>query len=251
MVDRVTISSGETGPMAPEATPAPAPTVTGKPEWLPEKFWNSERGEANVEALSKSYGELEKRASGKKAEEAPADAKATNDAAKEAVESAGLDFGKLETKFYQTGALEDGDYAALEKAGIPRSIVDNYINGAQLQAQEFANGVVNQVGGKEAYAEMTKWAADNLSPDEVTAYNEAVNSGDYKRVMMAVKALRGDYTAATGREPSLVTGKQTTVNADSYESWAQVTKDMNSIEYKKDPAFRKQVEARLARSNPR
>lgn len=31
------------------------------PEWLPGKFWDAEKGEANYENLAKSYGELEKR----------------------------------------------------------------------------------------------------------------------------------------------------------------------------------------------
>jgi hypothetical protein len=39
------------------ATNAPAPEVTEKPEWLPEKFWRNDK--ADVESLSKSYQGLE------------------------------------------------------------------------------------------------------------------------------------------------------------------------------------------------
>jgi hypothetical protein len=38
-------------------TDAPAPEVTEKPEWLPEKFWRNDK--ADVESLSKSYQGLE------------------------------------------------------------------------------------------------------------------------------------------------------------------------------------------------
>jgi hypothetical protein len=38
-------------------TNAPAPEVTEKPEWLPEKFWRNDK--ADVESLSKSYQGLE------------------------------------------------------------------------------------------------------------------------------------------------------------------------------------------------
>ena len=36
-------------------------STVGKPEFVPDKFWNKDKGEANVEALSKSYKELEAR----------------------------------------------------------------------------------------------------------------------------------------------------------------------------------------------
>jgi len=37
-------------------------------------------------------------------------------------------------------------------------------------------------------------------------------------------------------------------SVDTYDSWAQVTKDMGTAEYKKDPAFRQAVEKKLGRS---
>jgi hypothetical protein len=243
MVDRVTISSGETGPEAPQ--PA-APVKSAKPEWLPEKFWDADKGEANVESLSKSYGELEKKQGQQKA---PEPDKATEEA-KGVVENAGLNFEALQDKFYEKGELEETDYSALQKAGIPKHMVDNYIEGVKAQARSFADQVVGQVGGKEQYAEMTKWAQDNMSEDEISAYNQAVNSGDYHRVITAVKALRSDFQSARGSEPSLVSGKQSS-GPDAYETWAQVTADMRRPEYNKDAAFRKQVEQRLARSQPR
>ena len=42
--------------------------VMERPEIIPEKFWNAETGEINLEDMAKSYAHLEKFASGKKDE---------------------------------------------------------------------------------------------------------------------------------------------------------------------------------------
>lgn len=59
-------------PAAPPAPPAPggappAPEKPQRPDWLPEKFWDADKGEGRFEGLAKSYGELEKRNSGLRA----------------------------------------------------------------------------------------------------------------------------------------------------------------------------------------
>jgi hypothetical protein len=38
-----------------------ASAAVSRPDWVPEKFWNAEKGEADVQNLAKSYGELESR----------------------------------------------------------------------------------------------------------------------------------------------------------------------------------------------
>lgn len=253
-----------TGPDRPDAggdkapiTPNPEPAKAEKPKWLPNKFWNAEKGEPNYEGLATSYGELERKqaapkppakADDKKADAKPAEGEAA-EAAKTAVEAAGLNFEDLSTKFYDKGALDETDYESLQKAGIPRTMVDSYIKGIELQVREFTTSVVGQVGGPEAYAEMTTWAQQSLSPEEIAAYNASVNSGDYTRAMNAVKALKSDFTEARGKDPNLVGGKRPAmVGGDSYASWAQVTADMALPAYKKDAAFRQSVEDKIARS---
>jgi hypothetical protein len=246
MVDSVTISSAPTGPDAPVAQPETA--AKAKPQWLPEKFWDNTKGEANYESLAKSYGELEKKQGGKQPEEPKAKTpEQNNEPAKEAAESAGLNFESLQNKYYETGQLEDSDYEALSKIGIRKEMVDNYISGIELQVRQFAENIVSTVGGKEQYAQMTAWAKEAMTQDEITAYNEAVNSGDYHRAVTAVKALKSDFMSAKGSEPSLVTGRQTATE-DAYTSWRQVTRDMSNPEYRKDPAFRKTVEEKIRRS---
>jgi hypothetical protein len=105
MIDTITPPAAPT-----DTTPTPADTTTA-PEGVPAKFWDAEKGAVNVDALLKSYGELEK------AQSAPADP-TDHSAAQEAVKNAGLDWDTIVGKA-TVGGLEDSDFTALEQVGIP------------------------------------------------------------------------------------------------------------------------------------
>lgn len=231
---------------------------------IPEKFVRD--GKPDYEALAKAYAELEKKqSSGKKddtdtketveeagKEEEPADTDnppADEDAAKDAVNKAGLDFDALSNEYWESGKLADSSYEALERAGIPRNLVDGYIAGQQAIVAETKASVFREAGGEQQYDGMISWAAENLSQDEITAYDNAVNSGNMNSVLLAVKGLKARYEAAEGVEPSVNLGGTGRADADSFKSWAQVTKAMNDPRYGKDPAYVAEVEAKLARSN--
>lgn len=217
---------------------------------------------SSYEELEKSYEELEKKLSqGKPSENAAQEdqdegnaeegegSPAEEDQARQAVENAGLDFDALTATYAETGELSDDDYSALEKAGIPRNVVDEFIAGQEARAALLESKVFNTVGSAEQYAEMTNWAGENLTEDEVEIYNREVNSGDEKRIMYAVKSLKAQYERATGFEPQRQIGGKTAATDNTvYKSWAQVTADMADPRYSTDPAFRKNVEAKLARS---
>lgn len=49
----------EIAPVPPAAAPSPA--SDSRPDYLPEKFWDAGAGEARIEALARSYAELEKK----------------------------------------------------------------------------------------------------------------------------------------------------------------------------------------------
>ena len=58
------------------------------------------------------------------------------------------------------------------------------------------------VGGADAYAEMSNWAAENMSEQEKTAYNTAVNSKDIETAKLAVVGLKAKFEKANGSEPN-------------------------------------------------
>lgn len=239
-----------------QASPASEDTPEGsteRPEWLPEKF-------KSVEDMAKAYSELEKKLSSGAKEEAPSEEETPEDTddgeetpeeqANKAVEKAGLDLDDLSSKYWENGKLDDSDYEALEKAGYPKHIVDQFIKGQEAQASLIEQQVFNTVGGEEDYKAMITWAGEELSPGEVKAFNKAVNSGDIDEVMAAVKGLNARYTASVGFEPTRqikADGKGAT--AATYRSVAEMQRDMSDPRYRTDAAFRKDVEQKLARSN--
>ena len=241
MVDKVEIRTPETGSEA----PVEDNNALSKPEGLPEKF-NS------VEDLAKSYSELEAKLGTNKEEvktEEVKEAKTDSlDIAEKAVSNAGLDMNNLAEEYAKGGKLEDTSYEALEKAGIPKDYVDQFIQGQKAISDQQSATMKSLVGGDEAYTEMSNWAADNMTDAEKTAYNSAVNSKDLETAKLAVVGLKAKFEAVNGSEPKLVQGKATPIGVDGYESWQQVTAAMKDPRYAVDPAYQNMVKNKLAKS---
>ena len=66
---------------------------------------------------------------------------------------------------------------------------------------------------------------------------------------MAVEWLMSKRESVEGSEPNLVSGKPQPAMKDEFRSTAQVVKAMKDERYGKDPAYTKEVEQKLARSN--
>lgn len=203
--------------------------------------------------LIKAYVELEKKLGSKASEpkDSPKElADPTDSQAEKAVESAGLNMNDLSAEYAEKGELSEASYKKLEKVGFPKEVVDEYIAGKQALAQLAENAVYESVGGKDNYGSMLEWAADNLSSDEIDVYNEAVNSGNRVKTLMAVKGLKAQYDTQSGsKEPDRVVSGKGKSGQSTYRSVAELTRDMGDKRYYSDPAYRKDVEEKLARSN--
>jgi hypothetical protein len=235
---------------APSSEPAKEPAKEDRPGWLPEKF-------KSPEDLAKAYQELEKKlgSAPKTPDPAPANDPAKEGEApketdaREAAKSAGLDYDTLSSKFAEKGTLEDGDYAALEKAGIPRGYVDQYIEGVRALAENRRLTVFNEVGGKANYEAAIEWAKVNMTQAEISAYNENIDSGDLAKMTNAARGLYSKYTQVNGERPSLVTASNTPTAGDAFRSVAELTTAMRDPRYATDEAYRRDVSDKLSRSN--
>jgi len=237
MVETVEIKQSETT----SEKPVEENVTQSKPEGLPEKF-NS------VEDLAKSYQELEKKL-GDNTEAPKTDAPKNDlDIAEKAVESAGLNMENLSSEYAEKGELDAKSYEALEKAGIPKEYVNQFIEGQKAVAEQQTTSIKDIVGGADAYTEMSEWAAENMSEQEKTAYNTAVNSKDIETAKLAVVGLKAKFENANGNEPSLVEGKATITGQGGYKSWAEVTAAMGDDRYQKDPAYQNMVQEKLSKS---
>lgn len=183
-----------------------------------------------------------------KTDEPKADA-AEPDAADDALKGTGLELSTFENEFAETGALSDDSYAALEKAGIPKAVVDQYIEGQKALAANQTAEAHALVGGSDNYKAMVTWAATALAPADKAAFNSAMDKGGAD-AKLAIAGLNAQFRAVQGTAPKLINGfaSQGGDAVVGYRSTAELTTAMSDPRYAKDPAYRKDVEAKLAAS---
>tara|TARA_Y100000592_G_scaffold40926_1_gene64806 strand:- start:368 stop:1198 length:831 start_codon:yes stop_codon:yes gene_type:complete len=111
-----------------------------------------------------------------------------------------------------------------------------------------ADAIVNSVGGTDAYNQALAWAADNLKPDEVAAYDNVINSGNKDAITFAVQALTNRYKDAVGFEGQQVSGKSVRTGVQGFRSQAELARAIGDPRYQTDPAYRMDIENKLAAS---
>ena len=223
MVDTIQVQSDVTGKPAEETSNETQ--NSDRPEWLPEKF-------TSAEELAKSYTELEKSYSEKR----QATANALN---------------PFFDEFSEKGELGDESYKKLEAMGLGKDVVDNYINGMKAQTDLHVSKIHNEVGGVEIYNNMVKWAQENLSEAEVHAFNNTMEKGTGEEAILAAKGVAARFKATQApqtNEPSLLKG-QATAPRDNFRSTQEVVNAINDPRYESDPAYRKDIEDKIKRSD--
>lgn len=232
-----------------------------RPDHVPEKFWDADKGEVRLDALLKSQTELEKRFSKgehkqglKIGEDGQAAAEATTDTGAHADFNTAWDSFKsaVETK----GALEDADYAVLEKF-VPRSLIDEQMAmradllAAQAELQtlktaSYEQEIFDLAGDKDKYNQMVTWAQANFTADEIKQYDTLIN--DPSAGKFALESLKARFNAANPGEGTRIQAQTSATTGDVFRDQTELTAAINSNEYRKSEAFRSDVEAKIARS---
>lgn len=220
---------------ATEQQPETAEASPERPEWLPEKF-------DNPEALADAYSNLEKQFHENKAEPSETDDNATSEpeVTNSAVTSAS-------EEYFETGELSEETYKSLEANGIPKEMVDMYVNGYEAVANQQQQTLMQEAGGKENYDAMSEWAATALTDQEQEVYNNTVESGDVNAATMAIRGLYARFQSDGGTPVSLVQGDTSgTSGAMPFSSSKEMTIAMQDPRYGYDNKYREQVSQRLS-----
>ena len=230
---------------ASQQTPKEVPSTEERPEWLDEKF-------KSPEDLAKAYNELqsklgetnEKETSNDTAGDTTDDSSNDEDAAPmaEAVSVATAEYS-------EKGELSDKTFDALEQAGLPREMVEAYIQGQEAIAVGQAADVQQTIGGLANYEAMAEWAGENLDDADLDAFNTIVETGTVEQAKVAVKGLYSQFLSAGGKPPQLIQGDTVGSGLKPFTSSAQITEAMRDPRYKNDPAYRENVEKRLSVSD--
>lgn len=265
MPEAVTISEPETGALSPEQeSDAKDQALVNEAEQNgPVKFAGKYE---SVEELEKGYAELQKKLSGQeetteevsesKEEAAPANASEIyGEYIGSRLDEAGVDYQGMNTKWQETGKLDDDDYTALEGAGFSKDMVEAYLDGVQYRAEQDSQlaakevaAIKNEFGGEQVYTEMITWAAANLDKGEVDAFNSMLKTSNPHQIRIAVAGIQAAYMNNAPREPKLVGGRAARADTTKFKSTAQVVAAMNDERYATDPAYRQEVQEKLSRS---
>lgn len=239
--------------VSPPAAPVVPPAVS-RPDHIPEKFWDAEKGAVNVDALAKSYTELEKFKGAKPAEQEPA-ANADPEAppakiekpAEAAAESPVASAIQAAREVYaQNGELTDEALEGLRQVGFDDNTINAYLAGVKAQEAAFTLKVYELAGGQDVYAGASDWAAKNFTDTEVEAYNAALDNPQL--MSTAIQGLVARYRAAVPSEGGFVKPSSVPAVSHLYTDKDQFLRDQQDPRYDNDPVFRKEVIDRYRKS---
>ena len=96
---------------------------------------------------------------------------------------------------------------------------------------------------------MADWCQQNLSEQEIKAFDKITETADAPVIQLAVEGLYSRYQNAMGVEPDLVTGRPAASGPNPYRSTAEVVAAMSDKRYGKDVSYTEDVQNRLAGSD--
>ena len=219
-----------------------------RPQWLPEKF-------KRAEDMAQAYSELEKKLGQPKEEateepeQSEAEAENKEEQAEENVSEAYQTIAEASKEFFENdGTLSEETYNALEKAGLPRDLVDSYAAGQQALLQSEEAQIQSVANGQ--YDAMAEWANENLPQEEIDAFDEAVTGGTVQQAKLAVQGLYARYQNATDSTPKLTQGNVVGSATMPFKSMQELARAQSDPRYRSgDKAYHEEIDRRLAVSN--
>lgn len=209
-----------------------------RPDNVPEKFWDAEKGEINITALLASNAELESqftRANQGDESKGSSDGEPKADPIQSAFD-----------EFASEGELSDETYAKLAEVGITRETVQRYIAGQQSMTDASNNKIIQAAGGSQENLDaMMAWASENLSQEEIVQVNAQLAND--ATVEYAVQQLYSRFSNEADHESNLIEGENSGgVSTTGYfKSSAEMQAAMSDPKYATDPAFRAEVEKKI------
>jgi len=218
------------------------------PTYIPEKYRQGTIDEAHA-AMAAGHAELESKLGSPEGED---DGEGEDDdAGAESGAEGEFSLEEVEAEYISAdGEISEATYAAAEKAGMSRAVVDSYIAGQQAIANQLVSRVHEAAGGEENYTSMLTWATNNWSEAEVSAFDAVMETGNETQINLTVRGLKAAFEADNGKAPNLTKGDSGSPTPDgAFQSKAEMTAAMKDPRYKTDPAYRDSVARKLSNSD--
>ena len=231
----------------------------------------------STEDLARAYQELEKKL-GQPRDDADPDSSPSNQEPPQTYtrEQSVNDYGEFLSDVFESAEVnpyeiaqkwEQGedlsDYIGkLEAAGIPRTVVEQYLYQPESDDAEAVDlteadtaEIKAMVGGDEGFQQLSQWAVENLDAQQLVDYNQVVNSGNKDAIRWALTAMKAMQSGpAKQAEPKLIGGKAPGEGL-KFESKQQVIDAMTKRNdkgqklYDVDEAYREKVRTLIAKSD--
>lgn len=218
-----------------------------RPDDIPEKFWDAEKGEVNVAALLKSQQDAEAALQGKKPE-------SKDDAEEEGEEKPAAQpevVSKATEEYAEKGELSEETYKSLEAAGLSKDMVNDYIEGQKAIIGNLRTAAFSEFdGGEDTYLKAVDWARENMTEAEIAAIDVQLGSTNPAIIAQGAKALNAQYQANADITPTnQIVGNNGDASKGTYfKSGKEMQTAMADPRYKTDGAFRADVAGKIARA---
>lgn len=136
-----------------------------------------------------------------------------------------------------------------EKMGADEVIIEQLIKGRKALARQSWDDAASVVGGNDNLKRMFKWAQDNLTAEEVSATNRALQTNAYKNILLGLKARyeQQNPPKAPSQEPrpmdNRVNQSQVPQAVQVFASFAEQQAALRDPRFRVDSAYRSAVEA--------
>ena len=170
------------------------------------------------------------------------------DAAAELLATHDISYRDLCAEYTANGELSEKSLASLNKAGFPKALIKNYIEGQQSRLEaSYGNYIKTAAGGEKQYTALCQWAVNNLSEAEIRRYDNALDTHNLDTALTALEGLMLKYEKANGNAPEIIRGKAPARQAaiKGFNSMEEMADAMEDPRYEKDPAYTHKIEQRM------
>jgi len=132
-----------------------------------------------------------------------------------------------------------------ERHGIPKSVVEDYIDAVRHKQRAAAAEAAKTVGGEQSLNSILEWARDSLSEAERASVNTALASPGWQNVLLGLKA-RMEMSNPTRNEPRQTNGRsEPAPGLQPFSNKREMTAHFRDPRYGVDPAFTQMVQDRI------
>ena len=209
----------------------------------------------NAQELEKAYVELEKKLGGEKpdAQTVSKDESQTEEKTEEksSQETTGILDKLWEEK--ESGFTDDTlkELASTNPGELAKSYLKYRLQNEKPKGLSTSdvNDLKGTIGGEQEYSNLISWAESNMSKEEQAKYDAVIDNGDPTACYFAIQYAYSKYKDAVGTDGQLLTGKAPSMDGTQFKSQAQLVAAMGDPRYDSDPAYRREAQDKLARSN--